>query len=113
MNKKIDSETAFKHRIQRRKGHSHNGVFQSLFHESMLFLQDETQDAMRKLAIDNGSFHLNTFNFFCGLGRVSILKTCNSKRRRLFAMATRFRTQCCLDKDALLAKYIATNRDSH
>ena len=35
MNKNIDSETAFKHRIQRRKGHSHNGVFQSLFHESM------------------------------------------------------------------------------
>ena len=113
MNKKIDSETAFKHRIQRGKGHSHNGVFQSLFHESMLFLQDETQDAMRKLAIDNGSFHLNTYNFFCGLGRVSILKTCNLKRRRLFAMATRFRTHCCLDKDELLAKYIATNRDSH
>ena len=64
MNKKIDSETAFKHRTQRGKGHSHNGVFQSLFHESMLFLQDETQDAMRKLAIDNGSFHLNTYNFF-------------------------------------------------
>ena len=43
----------------------------------MLFLQDETQDAMRKLAIDNGSFHLNTYIFFCGLGRVtwvSILK---------------------------------------
>ena len=35
MNKKIDSETAFKHRTQRRKGHSPNGVFQSLFHESM------------------------------------------------------------------------------
>lgn len=113
MNKKIDSETAFKYRTQRGKGHSHNGVFQSLFHESMLFLQDETQDAMRKLAIDNGSFHLNTCNFFCGLGRVSILKTCNLKRRRLFAMATRFRTHCCLDKDELLAKYIATNRDSH
>ena len=110
MNKKIDSETAFKHRTQRGKGHSHNGVFQSLFHESMLFLQDETQDAMRKLAIDNSSLHLY---FLCGLGRVSILKTCNLKRRRLFAMATRFRTHCCLDKDALLAKYIATNRDSH
>ena len=63
MNKKIDSETAFKNRTQRGKGHSPNGVFQSLFHESMLFLQDETQDAMRKLAIDNGSFHLNTYNF--------------------------------------------------
>ena len=113
MNKKIDSETAFKHRTQRRKGHSPNGAFQSLFHESMLFLQDETQDAMRKLAIDNGSFHLNTYTFIRGLGRVSILKTCNLKRRRLFAMATRFRTHCCLDKDALLAKYIATNRDSH
>ena len=68
MNKKIDSETAFKHRTQRGKGHSHNGVFQSLFHESMLFLQDETQDAMRKLAIDNGSFHLNTCNFFLWFG---------------------------------------------
>ena len=64
-------------KTQRGKGHSHNGVFQSLFRESMLFLQDETQDAMRKL--DNGSFHLNTCNFFCGLGRASILKTCNLK----------------------------------
>ncbi len=100
INKKNDSssETAFKYLIQRRKVNNHNHVFQILFHE--IFLEDKLK--IQELCANSQS----TMAIFFWFGpRVSMRKTCNLKRRQLFAMATRFRTRCCLDKEALLAKY--------
>ena len=88
------SETAFKY-------HSHN--FQILFHD-ISGRWTEDPGAVREFAIDG--------IFFFG-PRVSMRKTCNLKRRQLFAMATGFRTCYCLDKEALLGKYVATNKGNN
>ena len=100
------SETTFKYLIQRQKVNNHNHVFQILFHE--IFLEDKLK--IQKLWANSQS----TIAIFFWFGpRVSMRKTCNLKRRQLFAMATRFRTHCCLDKEALLAKYVATNKGNN
>ena len=88
------SETAFKY-------HNHN--FQILFHD-ISGRWTEDPGAVREFAIDG--------NFIFGPW-VRLRKNCNLKRRQLFAMATGFRTCCCLDKEALLGKYVATNKGNN
>ncbi len=104
MNKKYDSssETAFKYLIQRQKvnNHNHNRSYSMIFLEVELKIQELCANSQSTMAIFFGP-------------RVSMRKTCNLKRRQLFAMATRFRTCCCLDKEALLAKYVATNKGNN
>ena len=72
----------------------------------MIFLEDE-------LKIQELCANLQSMAIFFFGPRVSMRKTCNLKRRQLFAMATGFRTCCCLDNEELLAKYVATNKGNN
>ena len=85
----------------------HSSIIVIIFRSySMIFLEDE-------LKIQELCANLQSMAIFFFGPRVSMRKTCNLKRRQLFAMATRFRTRCCLDKEALLAKYVATNKGNN